>query len=163
MERHFISAGFGLVGESEKIPPYEMTFSGMRMNKVRQRSSRLNIKPDLERLLRKSNPDIVFFALGKKYYASIDIDELVQELKPNQIGVVFNRELADDQFENIVSVPARLEDAKRHGTIVIGLKGLYLENFAKYLSEVEAVDTELIDKLCRHIEEEPMQAGIGNF
>ncbi|WP_415380488.1 DUF6884 domain-containing protein [Halosimplex sp. TS25] len=163
VERYFISAGFGLVEESEQLPPYEVTFSDMSVGEIRDRSERLNLKSDLSKVLAQADYDIVFFTMGKDYYTSIDIDTAIQQVPPDRIGVVFNRDLVDDQFENIVSVPARTEDAKRHGTIVIGLKGLYLENFAENLSEVDALDPETIRALCRHVDEEPIQAGIENF
>ncbi|WP_226013610.1 queuine tRNA-ribosyltransferase tRNA-guanine transglycosylase [Halomicrobium salinisoli] len=163
VERYFISAGFGLVPESEKLPPYEVTFSGMSVGEIRERSRRLNIKHDVEHLLDNTDYDVVFFALGKDYYTSIDIDQMVQKVRADRIGVVFNRELVDSQFENIVSVPARTDDAKRHDTIVIGLKGLYLEHFAENLSEVGTLTPERISELCRDTTEESVQAGIENF
>ncbi|MFC6975875.1 queuine tRNA-ribosyltransferase tRNA-guanine transglycosylase [Halomicroarcula sp. GCM10025709] len=163
VERFFISAGFGLVGEEEELPPYEVTFSGMNVSQIRERSERLGIKKDLWRVLNQTDYDIVFFTLGKDYYTSIDIDETVQTVRSDRIGVVFNRDLVDQQYENIVSVPARTEDAKRHETIVIGLKGLYLENFAKNLPDTSEVDPETVSLLCRYIEEEPSQAAIEKF
>ena len=163
VQRYFISAGFGLVGETDELPPYEVTFSGMKVGEIRERSAALNIKEDLSRVLQQSEYDIVFFALGKDYYTSIDIDQTVQQVRPDRIGVVFNRDLVDEQFENIVSVPARTEDAKRHGTIVIGLKGLYLENFAENLSQVDKLDPDTIRTLCRHVDDEPVQAAIERF
>jgi hypothetical protein len=152
VDRHFISAGFGLVGEDERLPPYEVTFSSMNVSEIRERSRKLGIKEDVHRLLTESNYDIVFFTLGEDYFKSIDIDEAVRKVPPNSIGVVFNRELADDQYANIVSVPARTEDAKRHETIVIGLKGHYLKNFALNLSEVGHLKPATISDLCRKTE-----------
>jgi hypothetical protein len=149
VDRYFISAGFGLVGENEQLPPYEVTFSSMNVSEIRERSEKLGIKQDVNRLLTETDYDVVFFTLGKDYYKSIDIDEAVRKVPPNSIGVVFNRDLVDDQYTNIVSVPARTEDAKRHGTIVIGLKGLYMKNFALNLSSVNCLEPESISKLCR--------------
>ena len=163
VQRYFISAGFGLVDESENLPPYEVTFSSMRVAEIRERSERLGIKQDVSRLLQQAEYDVVFFALGKDYYTSIDIDQTVQLVRPGRIGVVFNRDLVDEQFENIVSVPARTEDAKRHGTIVVGLKGLYLKHFAQNLPQAEKIDPETIETLCRYVEEEPVQAAFEQF
>ena len=154
VQRYFISAGFGLVEESTVLPPYEVTFSGMKVAEIRERSADLNIKTDLARVLEQADYDVVFFSLGKDYYTSIDIDRTVQKVRSDRIGVVFNRDLVDEQFENIVSVPARTEDAKRHGTIVIGLKGLYLKNFAFNLPDVEKIDPDAIQTLCRYVDGE---------
>lgn len=163
VRRYFISAGFGLVEETESLPPYEVTFSNMNVSEIRERSANLNIKRDLWKVLESMEYDIVFFSLGTDYYRSIDIDQTVQQIPPNSIGVVFNRELVDSQFENIVSVPARTEDAKRHGTIVIGLKGFYLKNFAQNLPDTNQIDPDAIQTLCRYVEEEPVQVAIERF
>jgi hypothetical protein len=152
VDRYYVSAGFGVVAEDDLLPPYEVTFSGMNAEAVRTRAARLNIPRDIERLLTDSTYDIVFLPMGKRYYRSIDVDEAVRQITPDRIGVVFNRELVDRQYDNIVSVPARTEDAKRHNTIVIGLKGLYLKNFATNLSAVDAIDPDLVSELCRRIE-----------
>ncbi len=163
VERYFISAGFGVVGENERLPPYEVTFSGMSVSEIRNRSERLGIQTDLHRVLDQSEYDVVFFTLGSDYYTSIDIDQTVQRIRPDRIGVVFNRDLVDKQYENIVSVPARTEDAKRHETIVVGLKGRYLENFAGNIGNVTELDPETVSLLCRHIDEDSTQAAIEKF
>jgi hypothetical protein len=163
VERHFISAGFGLVSENEKLPPYEVTFSSMKVAEIRQRSADLHIQEDLWDVLAESDYDIAFFTLGSDYYTSIDIDETVRQIPPDKIGIVFNRDLVGDQYENIISVPARTEDAERHGTIVIGLKGLYLKNFAQNVTSTEKLDPEIIQRLCRYLEDSPEQAAIEKF
>ncbi len=157
VDQYFISAGFGLVSEDDLLPPYEVTFSSMKVAEIRERSSNLHIQKDLRHVLRESGYDIVFFTLGKDYYVSIDIDEMVQEVRSDQIGVVFNRELVEDQFDNIDSIPARLEDAKRHNTTVLGLKGLYMKNFARYVDEVETICPERVEELCHRVQDKPEQ------
>jgi len=158
VDRYFVSAGFGLVAEDEYLPPYEVTFSSMNVSDIRERSAKLDIQKDLRHLLQKADYDVVFFTLGKDYYTSIDIDEMVQEVRSDRIGVVFNRELVEDQFDNIESIPARTEDAKEHSTIVVGLKGHYMKNFARYIDTVDTLRPETIEELCRRIEEVPPQA-----
>jgi hypothetical protein len=157
VERYFVSAGFGVVSEDDYLPPYEVTFSSMNVGQIRERSARLNIQEDLREILREAEYDVVFFTLGTDYYTSIDIDEMVQEVRADRIGVVFNREIVEDQFDNIESIPARTEDAKEHGTIVIGLKGVYMRNFARNLESVEKIRPETIEELCRRVEEVPPQ------
>ncbi|WP_089650003.1 DUF6884 domain-containing protein [Halobacterium hubeiense] len=158
VDRYFVSAGFGLVAEDEYLPPYEVTFSSMNVSDIRERSAKLDIQKDLRNLLQEADYDVVFFTLGKDYYTSIDVDEMVQEVRSDRIGVVFNRELVEDQFDNIESIPARTEDAKEHGTIVVGLKGHYMKNFARYIDTVDTLRPETIEELCRRVEEVPPQA-----
>jgi len=159
--RYFISAGFGLVEETDSLPPYEVTFSSMNVSEIRERSAQLCIREDLEQVMTESDYDVVFFTLGKDYYTSIDIDQMVQEVPADRIGVVFNRELVDEQFDNIVSVPARTDDAEKHGTIVVGLKGLYMENFARRIDSINRLQPETIEKLCRRVDKEPSQMTLG--
>ncbi|MDT3433250.1 queuine tRNA-ribosyltransferase tRNA-guanine transglycosylase [Haloarcula sp. 1CSR25-25] len=163
VKRYFVSAGFGLVEEAERLPPYEVTFSGMSVGEIRDRSEKLKIKTDLNCVLDQTDYDIVFFTLGDDYYNSIDIDSAVQRIRPDRIGVVFNQDLVGEQYDNIVSVSARTKDAKRHETIVIGLKGLYLENFAQNLRETTELDPDVISLLCRYLEEDSKQAAIEKF
>lgn len=162
-DRYFISAGFGLVKEDELLPPYEATFGSMNVGTIRERSDQLSIQEDLREILTQAEYDIVFFTLGSDYYTSINIDEIVQEIPADRIGIVFNRELVDDQFENIVSVPARTEDAKNHGKIVVELKGYYLKNFAKRLHEVDVLEPETIEALCRRVCKKPDQSEFEKF
>ncbi len=163
VERYFISAGFGLVSETDRLPPYETTFTSMNVGEIEARSDRLDIRQDLREVLHETEYDIVFFVLGSDYYTSIDIDDVVQEIPPDRIAVVFNRELADEQFDNVVSVPARTEDAKRHGSIVVGLKGHYLRNFADRLHEVDIVTPETVEELCRRVDEDPTQVAFEEY
>jgi hypothetical protein len=114
-------------------------------------------------VLDQSEYDIVFFTLGSDYYRSIDIDRTVQRIRPDRIGVVFNRDLVDEQYDNIVSVSARTEDAKRHETIVIGLKGTYMENFAQNVRDMTELDPDAVSILCRYLEEDSTQAAIEKF
>lgn len=163
VQRYFISAGFGLVQEDERLPPYEVTFSGMSVSEIRDRSEKLGIQDDLHQLLDQLEYDIVFFPLGSDYYSSIDIDKTAQRIQPDRIGVVFNRDILNEQYENIVSVSARTEDAKRHETIVIGLKGVYLENFAHNMRDTAELNPDSVNILCRYVEEDSTQADIEKF
>lgn len=163
VSRYFISAGFGLVSEYDLLPPYEVTFSSMNVSEIRHRSSELNIRPDLEAVLEQGDYDVVFFTLGSDYYTSIDIDSLVRDVPADQIGVVFNRDLVNDQYDNIVSVGARTEDAKNHGTIVVGLKGVYLKNFARRVGTVDSLDPDLVETLCREVVDGPTQAALEQY
>jgi hypothetical protein len=158
VERYYVSAGFGLVDEEQRLPPYEVTFSSMNVGEIRERSRQLRIQKDVEQVLEESTYDVVFFTLGNDYYTSIDIDQMVQRIPVDRIGVVFNRELAGEQYENIVSVPARTDDAEEHGTIVVGLKGHYLKNFARRVGDLDRLEPDVIDRLCRQVDQEPPQA-----
>ncbi|WP_435344857.1 DUF6884 domain-containing protein [Haloarchaeobius sp. HRN-SO-5] len=162
VQRYFVSAGFGLVSADDLLPPYEVTFSSMNVGEIRERSRALHIQEDVERVLAEADYDVVFFTLGSDYYTSIDIDEMVQEVRADRIGVVFNRELVDEQFDNVVSVAARTDDAKNHGTIVVGLKGLYMKNFARRIDDVDVLEPTVIEELCRRVDG-PAQTAVERY
>lgn len=142
VDRYFISAGFGLVDESVYLPPYEVTFNEMSAAEVIERSEALDISTDVRDLLAIDEPyDVVFFALGSKYYLALDIEATLEALPEKSIGVVFNQEEQIRESANVVSIPARTEQAKEHGTIAVALKGVYLKHFADHVTAGEAVTT----------------------
>ena len=68
---HFIiSAGFGFVHESEKLPPYECSFSGKGKRKIREMAKNLNINTAITSKVMNTY-DMVYLALGKDYLESI--------------------------------------------------------------------------------------------
>jgi hypothetical protein len=139
--RYFVSAGFGVVAEREQLPPYEVTFAEMADAEIDARAADLGIPGDVRDLLTTTAFDIGFLALGRDYYRAIKGDERVQDFPDDVFGVVFNREDAVADRENLVSIPARTDEARDHGTIVVALKGLYLQNFAEYLSNGREVQS----------------------
>jgi len=148
VDRFFISAGFGVVEETEELPPYDVTFADLSATEVRERAERLGIQDDIQRLI-SDEYDIVFFALGSDYYRSFDLQRILEEVPPTTWAVCFNHESITDAFENVVSLPARTEEAKEQETIVVALKGRYLQNFASHRSHgKEVTDFEDIEAFC---------------
>lgn len=138
VDRWFISAGFGLVSASDRLPPYDVTFADMSASEIRKRGSQLNVTEDLlTKLTGSSTYDVVFLPLGKDYYRSIEIDEVLAQISDETLLVLFNREEDATNQENIISIPARTEQAREYGSTVIGLKGTYLKQFAAELDPTE--------------------------
>lgn len=163
VDRYFVSAGFGLVGEKEQLPPYEVTFGEMSSEQIETRSECLRLDEDIQKAV-TSTPqfDIVFFALGSDYYQAIDLESILSVIDEETITVVFNREELADEFEQVISIPARTDDAKKHGTIVVALKGVYLQNFADHLSNGKEIDSYSdVEKYCKT--EYTTQTGFDEF
>lgn len=150
VERCFISAGFGVVGETAKLPPYDATFSGSSDGSIRRRSDELGITSDLVDRIGTGEPfDIILLPLGSDYYTALDLDRVYAATPEETVVVVFNRE-EDGQRENVISIPARTEEAKLHGSTVVGLKGTYLKRFAKQLGDnTGPLAPDTIDAFCR--------------
>jgi hypothetical protein len=138
VDRYFISAGFGLVEETEELPAYDVTFAEYSDAEIAERATKLGIQADLLELV-STGYDIVYFALGRDYYASFDLSEVLESIPAESWAVCFNHETVTESFGNAISLPARLEDAKEQETIVVALKGRYLQNFASHRSNGKQV------------------------
>lgn len=149
ISRYFISAGFGLVDESKELPPYEVTFSTMTAGEIDDRSHSLDIPADVASLLSKTEYDLAFLAVGSDYARSAQLPEAVAQSPRSTTKVVFNAEELAADHTNVVSISARTTDAKQQETIVVALKGVYLQNFAANLGDAtEAPDPDAIKQFC---------------
>ena len=161
--RVFVSAGFGVIDDREPLPPYEVTFSDYDETAIRERADRLAIPADIRALLTATpSYDIVVFALGSEYYHAIDLPAALETLPESSIGVVFNQETVAEDYDNVVSIPARTAQAKEHETITVALKGVYLQHFAGHVANGAAVET--IDDAERYCTTDPTtQTGLDAF
>ncbi|WP_265112025.1 DUF6884 domain-containing protein [Halosolutus halophilus] len=135
VDRYFISAGFGLVAESEELPPYNVTFADMTADEIESRADTLELTERTRNVISSEPYDIVFFALGSDYYRALILPDALSAVPEETIGVTFNQEEITDQYDNVISIPARTDQAKEYGTIVVALKGIYLKNFADNLAQ----------------------------
>lgn len=68
---HIISAGYGLLGESDVIVPYNVTFTGLKKKELLERSGNLQIHEQVETLI--EGYDLVFYLLGKEYVQALQL------------------------------------------------------------------------------------------
>jgi hypothetical protein len=159
----YISAGFGLVSEETALPPYNITFSNMTAAEIDERAVGLGIPDDVREAVSSDQTyDIVILALGSDYYRSCGLRGVLKALPDETIGVVFNQEELAAEHENVISVPARTAEAKEHGTIVVAIKGLYIQNFAAHRGNGAMVEQH--DELIEYLTSEPTtQTGLGDY
>ena len=161
VDRYFISAGYGLVEESTRLPPYEVTFNDLSTSEIRERGSALGIQRDVLEVL-DSNYDLVFLPLGKEYYEVLDLPAIYEHAGQEAPVVVFNREEDEETFENVVSVLARTAQAKEFGVIVVALKGKLIKNCADHLAEGSSIrTTDEIRDAC--LTDPAPQSDLGSF
>jgi hypothetical protein len=67
-----VSAGFGLVGEEQPLPPYNATFADQSSRKILTIAHRLGI-PQAMNLLMQEPYNCAFFLLGETYLSSLDL------------------------------------------------------------------------------------------
>jgi len=141
VDRVFISAGFGVIDEDELLPAYNVTFADRSGEEIRSRARELRIQSDLEAKLTTDPPrDLIVFALGNDYYQTLDLDATMATIPEETIVLVFNRADAAKRYPNVVSVPARTEQAKEQGTITVALKGRYLQHLAEHRTHGATVE-----------------------
>lgn len=163
VDRYFISAGFGLVSEVERLPPYDVTFSDMNIGEIRQRGEELGITDDVLCQFKEGDSyDLAFFVLGKDYYRSLDMERLLTEIAQDTTTVLFNREEDSEKRDHVVSISARTEQARENGSTVIGLKGTYLKRFASKLDrDVDVLSGRQVVEFCTS--RETSQKRFGEF
>ena len=140
VERVFISAGFGLVNSDEEIPPYEATFKNMDAEEKLERRKRFSIRKKLEKQISNGEYDLVFFTLGAEYYDSFNVQGLCDsdndgESDTEPLYILFNNEEVASQTEPAHAVSARMDRAKEFESMIIGLKGVLMKNFAKNIPQ----------------------------
>jgi hypothetical protein len=162
VDRVYVSAGFGLVEEETELPPYNVTFAEMAADAIDERAQRLGIPEAVRSRLTTDRYDIVVFALGRDYYRACELEQALNELAPATLGVVFNSESVAEAHENVISISARSAEAKEYGTIVVALKGVYLQNLAANRAAGRQIDDSA--ELRESLETEPTtQTGLGEY
>lgn len=124
-----ISAGFGMLQEEDLIPPYDCSFSTMRIAQVLERAKMLQIREEFINLL-ENDFDLIYLALGKRYLAALGVDDLSMLKTPT---VLFH----GHDSTHLIRIPCAAETVKSfskngheiHG--VVGFKGDLLRVLAQ--------------------------------
>lgn len=117
-----VSAGYGLISETRKIAPYEVTFNSMRGPEIDEWAIRLGIHDALVRTL--AGYDLVFFLLGDKYLRAAAL----RDYRPHQGQTLLFFASGTSRKSlpcgaGIASVELGNADARRFGYGLVGLKG----------------------------------------
>ncbi|MFX1606668.1 MAG: hypothetical protein ACFFDD_12270 [Promethearchaeota archaeon] len=125
-----ISAGFGILNEEDLVPPYDCSFTTMRMPELRRQAEKLQIQDSIKNLL-KNRFDLIYLALGKRYLLALGRDVVSTLETPT---IVFHNQSTD----YLIQIPCEAETVKSfskreykiHG--VVGFKGDLLRILAQY-------------------------------
>lgn len=163
VDRLYISAGFGLIDEKTELPPYNVTFSEMTTAEIDKRATKLGIPNDVRTAVQNDpSYDVVVLALGTDYCRACDLETTLDALPAETWGVVFNQEKPAASRKNTISISARTDEAREYGTIVVALKGHYLQNLADHRSEGEQVES--LSELADLLTSTPTtQAGLSDY
>ncbi|WP_156518832.1 tRNA-guanine transglycosylase DpdA [Phormidesmis priestleyi] len=137
-----VSAGYGLILESQKIAPYEVTFNTMKGHEIDEWAKRLKIHRSVEQIIPEY--DLIFVLLGEKYLRAISLPITLYEdqtwifLAP---GSSFN--LIQKSSPQAFILPLSNAEAKQYGFGAVGLKGFLFKKFAL----VAAKKPELLEQI----------------
>jgi len=114
-----ISAGFGLVEEKDTLPAYDCSFSEMKKSQIQERADLLEIPSNFAELL-VSDFDLIYLALGKKYFLALG-----KEWKSNSKSTIvgFNQGLSQNTMLCIPSAHVIVSAFSRNGHKIHGVTG----------------------------------------
>jgi hypothetical protein len=136
-----LSAGYGLIDESQAIMPYEVTFAGMHKKEIKEWSNYLLIPQQVRQNL-QAPYDLGIILLGDNYLEACQLDEKVHLGGPTVIfcGTVIARKLP--ALPNLKVITLNNAQAKEFSCGIIGLKG---ELAGRLLRQVSANGSEFLD------------------
>ena len=121
VDLHIISAGYGLLSESDVVVPYNVTFQNLKIKQLLVRSNSLQLHKYVETLI--AAYDLIFFLLGKEYVQALRLPFEVSD-RVTQIFLLGTgyRKLIPD-LPNVHFVPAGSSLARELGVMGVALKG----------------------------------------
>lgn len=130
-----LSAGYGLIPESQTIVPYEVTFNSMKADEIDEWAQFLGIHQAFEEAILRY--DLVFMLLGESYLRALSLPVVTQPLQT----LIF---LASHGSKNYIQggeantfiLPLSNADAKRFSYGLVGLKGFIFKKFASIAAHV---------------------------
>lgn len=145
IDLYIVSAGYGLISANELIIPYEVTFSFMGINKIINRSKKLQIKEKCETLIK--NYDLIFYLLGAEYIRAL---RLPFNLSEKIIQIFFigpsHKKLIPVQENNFI-IESGNKEAKLFHIKTLALKG-YM--FKKICENILNYGEKLINEIYKN-------------
>lgn len=131
-----VSAGYDVITEDRLVAPYDLTFRTMSRAEARCWAIHLGIARDVRATLHE--PDLVFVLLGARYLDALqpplpvkDGQRLIYFVSPGGASRVAG--------PGAVAIPAGVDECRRYGAGMIGLKGRMLELLAAEVAQRGAV------------------------
>jgi hypothetical protein len=117
-----LSAGYGMIPESRKVAPYEVTFATMKAKELRSWADTLKVPQSFRSSVKKSY-DFGLILLGDNYLKACDLKAEVEFGGPTLLlcGTGMAKRLPE--MENVRVLPISNPEAKRFSCGMVGLKG----------------------------------------
>jgi len=117
-----LSAGYGLISESQQIAPYESTFQGMKVGEIRSLADQLDIPADFRKVVGQKY-DLILMLLGDSYLRACALSDDVVFGGPTILfcGTGMAKKLPD--LNGVKTVTLSNPQAKRFSCGLVALKG----------------------------------------
>jgi len=139
-----LSAGYGLIKGSYKLPPYEVTFSGMKKKELREWADHLNIPNDFRNVV-KQPYDLAFILLGDNYLDACDLNESIELGGPTIMFCGKAKAEKLPEIEKLKKIGLGNPEAKQFSCALIGLKGDLAGRVLKAIEHDESIQQKLLD------------------
>ena len=150
---NIVSAGYGLVPGSRKLPPYEATFIGMKTAEAREWAKHLKLAFDIRNLLDQTY-DLALILLGDDYLQALSLDSDVKLGGPTILFCGKASAAKLPVLSRLQTIVLANKDATRFACGMIGIKGeiasRILERIAADSNELQLTikaGAQLLDKL----------------
>jgi Queuine tRNA-ribosyltransferase len=157
-----LSAAYGLIGEEEKIVPYEVTFNTMTSDEIDRWAMTLNVHADLEAIAQKY--DLIFVLLGEQYLRALRLPiyscDGQSTIFLTSTGSL--KYLKTSQAKNVACILSNIQ-AKHYGYGLVGLKGFLFKKFAEAVIQNPNILSEIYKQpelFSQVIEERAIQLNI---
>ncbi|MGM0596648.1 MAG: DUF6884 domain-containing protein [Myxococcota bacterium] len=117
---YIVSAGYGLVSGSERIIPYESTFSNKNKAEIAKMAARLNLAQQMNKLLQKQS-DLNLFLLGSKYLQACQFSSQTEVAAPSFFLTAPSASTLLPRAG--IHIPLGRKEAARYKKTLIALKG----------------------------------------
>ena len=150
IDLYIVSAGYGLVGASRKLAPYECTFTGQGKDDLTDWALRLKIPQDLRKVVHQPY-DLGIFLLGENYLAACQLDT---DTKFGGPSIVLCGRIAAKKLplsERLIAISLSNPEAKAFSCGLVGLKGeitsKLLRGIASSQLNIKQITTPSVDVL----------------
>ncbi|MEZ9540156.1 DUF6884 domain-containing protein [Shewanella sp. 10N.286.51.B8] len=144
IDLYIVSAGYGVVAASQELPPYEVTFSGMKKKELREWSDKLSIANDFRKILSKPY-DLVLILLGDSYIEACRVDDSLMLASPTIMFCGNSQKKKLPQLDNLKSIGLSNPEAKRFSCALVGLKGELAARLLRGIAKSEQFLEQLLD------------------
>ncbi|MDE0014121.1 MAG: peroxide stress protein YaaA [Candidatus Poribacteria bacterium] len=131
IDLYIISAGYGLLNESDVIVPYNVTFTGLNKKELLERSNGLQLHERIKTLI--THYDLVLFLLGAEYVRALQLPFKVPDTVTQIFLIGTGARKLIPNLPNTHFVPAGTSLRHKLHTTNTTLKGLVFERLCAFV------------------------------